>query len=86
MNASNGGLFSFVGMKCASSSTVPTHGTDVPTHFLVFKRQSADNCVDTLADGTFRVCRLECAVTYADEISHGQEVANFNYILSISRI
>ena len=55
---------------------MPTHGTDVPTHFLVFKRQSADNCVDTLADGTFRVCRLECAVTHANkvrgQISHWQ--------------
>ena len=66
-------------MKCAGSSTVPTH-------CLVFKWQSAGNCVDTLADGTFRVCRLGCAVTHADEISHGQEVANFNYILSTSLI
>ena len=68
IHASNGGLFSFVGMKCAGSSTVPTHGTDVPTHCLVFKWQSADNCVDTLADGTFRVCRFGCAVTHENKL------------------
>ena len=65
---------------------MPTHGADVPTHFLVFKRQSADSCVDILADGTVRECHFGCAVTHADEISHGQEVANFNYILSTSLI